>query len=62
MTTQTVQSTQSKPVPQAPSKMARWFPIGIWLPISPSLSNGSRLMVKVIIGGDTAHRKYPASN
>jgi len=32
MTAQTVQSTQSKPVPQAPSTLRRWFPIGVWLP------------------------------
>ena len=32
MTTQTVQSTQSKPMPKAASKMERWFPIGAWLP------------------------------
>ena len=31
MTTQTVQSTQSKPMPKAASKMERWFPIGAWL-------------------------------
>jgi len=32
MTSQTVQSTKSKPVPQAPSTLRRWFPIGVWLP------------------------------
>jgi len=32
MASQTVQSTKSKPVPQAPSTLRRWFPIGVWLP------------------------------
>jgi len=32
MTTHTVQSTQSKPLPKAPSRLARWFPIALWLP------------------------------
>jgi high affinity sulfate transporter 1 len=32
MTTQTAQPTQSKPLPQAPSSLQRWFPIGAWLP------------------------------
>jgi hypothetical protein len=32
MTAQTAQSTQSRPLPQAPSTLERWFPIAIWLP------------------------------
>jgi len=32
MTTQTSKPTQSKPMPQAPSSLERWFPIGAWLP------------------------------
>ena len=32
MTTQTVQSGQSKPIPKAPSTIERWFPIAAWLP------------------------------
>lgn len=32
MTTQTAQSTWSKPLPQAPSTLERWFPIAVWLP------------------------------
>jgi MFS superfamily sulfate permease-like transporter len=32
MTTQTSKPAQSKPMPQAPSTLARWFPIGAWLP------------------------------
>jgi high affinity sulfate transporter 1 len=32
MTTQTAKPTQSKPIPKAPSTLARWFPIGAWLP------------------------------
>ena len=32
MTTQTQTSSQSKPMPTAPSKLERWFPIAAWLP------------------------------
>ncbi len=32
MTTQTTTAGQSRPMPQAPSTLERWFPIGAWLP------------------------------
>ena len=32
MTTQSIQSKQSKALPKAPSTLERWFPIGVWLP------------------------------
>jgi len=32
MTTQTAQPTQSRPMPEAPSTLQRWFPIATWLP------------------------------
>jgi len=32
MTTQTQTASQSKPMPTAPTKLERWFPIAVWLP------------------------------
>ncbi len=32
MTAQTAPTSQSRPMPQAPSTLERWFPIGAWLP------------------------------
>jgi high affinity sulfate transporter 1 len=58
MQTQAAQSSQSKPVPQAPSKLERWFPIGAWL---PKYDWGKSLVVDLIAAVSVAALLIPES-
>ena len=58
MQTQAAQSSQSKPVPQAPSTLERWFPIGAWL---PKYDWGKSLIVDLIAAVSVAALLIPES-
>lgn len=58
MTTQTKTTSQSQPMPTAPSKLERWFPIATWL---PKYEWGKNLTVDLIAAISVAALLIPES-
>ena len=58
MTAQAQNSTQSKPVPTAPSTLQRWFPIAEWL---PKYAWGQNLSADLIAAASVAALLIPES-